>query len=143
MKIREWIANLEPGDVEPYDYDRTMPFFGRDLAARGYALPLPYGVSLLINNNLQAQSITDGAVALAKDMNPPKDADLVELPFVFFDDVESDTISTQLKVDTWLFPFLNVYGLIGLFDSDVDLRVRVDLDEFLGPPVCRPNNHLR
>jgi hypothetical protein len=130
---------MPPGPEDPFEYDRRLPFLGRELAGKGYALPLPLGVTVLINNTLQPQEISNAAVALGKGMTvPPPDTELRELPYVNFTGVEADTISTQIKLDAWLLPFLNVYGIVGYFRSDVDLVVEADLDEAFPPPICGP-----
>ena len=130
---------MPPGPEEPFGYDRRLPFFGRELAEKGYALPLPIGVTVLINNTLQPQEISNAAVALGKgDFVPPPGTELRELPYVNFTGVEADSLSTQVKLDAWLFPFLNVYGIVGYFRSDVDLVVEADLDQAFPPPICGP-----
>lgn len=140
LRLIQRIDTLPPGPEEPYDYDRTLPYLGRELAAKGYGFPLPFGVSLLINDTLQPQRITDAAVALGKGMTPPPGTELRELPYVSFTGVEADTLSAQLKVDAWVLPFLNVFGIVGYFDSDIDLIVNADLDEAFPPPICGPLN---
>ena len=76
--------------------------------------------------------------------------DLEGFDFVSFENSHSDTRSFQLKVDAWLFPFLNVFGLYGKVDGSVDLDVFLDgnlILERLGtdctrpilrPPLCDP-----
>ena len=130
---------MPPGPEESFEYDRRLPFLGRELAAKGYALPLPLGVTVLINDTLQPQNISNGAVALGKgDFVPPPGTELRELPYVEFTGVEADTLSTQVKLDAWILPFLNVYGIVGYFRSDVDLIVNADLDQAFPPPICGP-----
>lgn len=139
LRLKERIEAMPPGPAEPFEYDRRLPFFGRELAEKGYALPLPLGVTVLINNTLQPQDISNAAVALGKgEFVPPPDSELRELPYVNFNDVEADTLSTQVKLDAWIFPFLNVYGILGYFRSEVDLVVEADLDEGFPPPICGP-----
>ena len=139
LRLKERIAAMPPGPEEPFEYDRRLPFFGRELAKKGYALPLPIGVTVLINKTLQPQDISNAAVALGKgDDVPPPGTELRELPYVNFTGVEADSLSTQVKLDAWVFPFLNVYGIVGYFRSDVDLIVEADLDEAFPPPICGP-----
>ena len=139
LRLKERIEEMPPGPEAPFEYERRLPFFGRELAEKGYALPLPLGVTVLINDTLQPQEISNAAVALGKgSFVPPPDTELRELPYVNFTGVEADSLSTQVKLDAWLFPFLNVYGIIGYFRSDVDLIVEADLDEGFPPPICGP-----
>jgi hypothetical protein len=139
LRLSERIEAMPQGPAEPLEYDRRLPLFGRELAKKGYALPLPIGVTVLINNTLQPQEISNAAVALGKgEFVPPPGTELRELPYVDFTGVEADSLSTQVKLDAWLFPFLNVYGIVGYFRSDVDLIVEADLDEAFPPPICGP-----
>jgi hypothetical protein len=109
------------------------------LASRGYGFPLPLGITVLINDTLQPQEISNASVALGKgEVVPPPGTELRELPYVSFTGVEADTLSTQIKLDAWVLPFLNIYGIIGYFRSDVDLVVEADLDEAFPPPICGP-----
>jgi hypothetical protein len=74
--------------------------------------------------------------------------DLEGFDFVSFENSNSDTRSFQLKVDAWLFPFLNVFGMYGKVDGSVDLDVFLDgnliLDRrgtdcsrpLVRPPLC-------
>ncbi|NDR55670.1 MULTISPECIES: hypothetical protein [Aliiruegeria] len=116
---------------EPIPYDRVFPLLGEKTINRGYALPLPVGVTLLGVNNIQEQHLSNLAVTLAKGSDPSKD-DLKETPFVSFDNVRSYTRSKQLKADLWVLPFLNLFAAVGKLDGEVDLDVMLDLAD-IGP----------
>ena len=58
LRLKERIEAMPPGPEEPFEYNRRLPFFGRELAEKSYALPLPVGVTVLINNTLQPQRIS-------------------------------------------------------------------------------------
>jgi hypothetical protein len=137
--LRQAVEKLEPSEAEPYLYDRTLPVLGRELAAKGYKFPLPYGISALINQTLQPQSITNASVAVTKGEPPPPGTPLTPIPFVEFTGVEADAVSKQVRFDAWLLPFLNFYGILGSYSGDVDLVVNVDLNEMF-PLVCTPDH---
>ena len=90
---------------------------GKSLAA-GHELPLSLGVSanvFFLEQNMEAQSISIDIPPL------PLPTGLVELPPglpATADNLESRATSTTAKLDAWLLPFLNVYGVAGYVDGE-------------------------
>lgn len=114
---------------ETAEYTRRFPIGGQEAVDLGITLPEPVGISVTFVDNTQAQNIGDLSVALGKGASPPPGTDLVDLPFVELQNVESRTQTTQIRADLWVLPFLNVFGAIGDVTGDVDLDVVVDLDQ--------------
>ena len=67
--------------------------------------------------------------------------------FVSFENASSKSDSVQLRLETWLFPFMNVYAMVGKTDGDAPLDVLLDGDQMLdhlgtdcsgivNPPLC-------
>jgi len=90
---------------------------GKSLAA-GQELPLPLGVSanvFFLEQDLVAQSITIDIPPL------PLPTGVVQLPPGLpaqSAKLESRATSTTAKLDAWLLPFLNVYGVAGYVDGE-------------------------
>ena len=90
---------------------------GKSLAA-GVELPLSLGVSanvFFMEQDMAAQSISIDIPPLALPTGP------VELPPglpATADNLESRATSTTAKLDAWLLPFLNVYGVAGYVDGE-------------------------
>ena len=90
---------------------------GKSLAA-GHELPLSLGVSanvFFLEQNMAAQSISIDIPPL------PLPTGLVELPPglpATADNLESRATSTTAKLDAWMLPFLNVYGVAGYVDGE-------------------------
>ncbi len=90
---------------------------GKSLAA-GQELPLPLGVSanvFFLEQDLVAQSITVDIPPL------PLPTGVVQLPPNLpaqSAKLESRATSTTAKLDAWLLPFLNVYGVAGYVDGE-------------------------
>ena len=139
VKVPQRVLDLE-NKGDPIPYDRQLPIFGRELANRGYVLPKPFGASVFSVYNEQVNVITDISVALGIGGPPPPDKPLVDLPFVTIGDTVSYTTNTQLKLDAWVLPFLNLFVGKGTLNGHADLTVRIDLDDFLPPPACNPTN---
>ena len=90
---------------------------GKSLST-GHELPLPIGISanvFFMEQDMKAQSI-------ALDIPPlPLPTGLVQLPAGLPAEsakLESRATSTTAKLDAWLLPFLNVYGVAGYVDGE-------------------------
>ena len=101
---------------KPYDYKYLFPFWGKKLASRGLTFPLPFGVG--INYAYAKQGVDISGVNVA--VNDGKYVDLSKI--VKFDHVTSNVKVINGRLDLWLLPFLNVYGLATyVVDSDTDV----------------------
>jgi hypothetical protein len=100
-----WADDAPPaGDAS--EYHRLLPFMADEAIKRGHELPLPFGAGLILTGLGNRQiDVTDVRVGL---QNPPRSvSDFVSLG------AKSDVFNANLKFDAWLFPFLDVYGLVG------------------------------
>ncbi len=98
------------------DNEHMFPIWGKEARERGYVLPKTYGFSfsyMTMDQPLKINSINlSGPIAgTNNDLSSVSDA-------LFSDhlDISDATQKAQnftLRGDTWLFPFLNVYGLLG------------------------------
>jgi len=84
----------------------VFPLFGKQAAARGYNVPLPWGIG--INYLFINQQIDISKVALSLNDNPTQ-----EVEFIGFKRVTSTAHTFTVRPDLWIFPFLNVYGIFG------------------------------
>jgi len=104
------------GGNKPYKYNYQFPLWGKKVAARGLTFPLPFGVGLNYAYVNQGVDITGVNVAV----NDGKYTDLSKI--VKFDHVTSTVKVLNGRLDLWVFPFLNVYGLATYaLDSDTDV----------------------
>lgn len=96
---------------------RVLPIWGDEARARGYDLPEPFGVSYGYMNLRQDVVVDKIGFHTNSEVKVPG------MPFVKFDmnkDLKIETGHTRsknqsqmLKLDTWIFPFMNVYGVYG------------------------------
>ena len=121
---------------EPPEYNRRFPIGGAEVIKRGYALPLPIGVSIIGVNNVQDQDITELNIALGKGVVPPEGTELRPFPAVTIAST-SDTDSLQVKADLWVLPFLNIYATLGKITGDASVTVNIDLAD--AEEICIPN----
>ena len=140
LRLPENYRLYDPEDpvapAEPVEYKRRFPLGGQEVINRGYALPLPIGISLIGVNNVQDQDITDLNIAIGKGVVPPEDTELRPFPAVTIAST-SDTTSVQIKADLWVLPFLNVYATLGKITGDADITVNIDLSD--AEEICIPN----
>src|SRR5690606_34980217 len=96
--------------AEAADSDtRTFPIWGEEARARGYAIPLPFGVNLSYMNmrqNIDVDSISFSGLALG---NHPIPVDMFDIDAGH---TREQSKTENLRLDMWVFPFLNIYGLV-------------------------------
>lgn len=131
----------EQGDDAPRIWDHKLPFLAQKVLDEGYDLPLPYGVGLTYAYIDQDQLIGSLQVGI-------NGGEIVPFEFVAFENAKSISDSVQLKYDTWVFPFMNIYAMIGRTEGDAPLDVLLDGNGMLDyletdcsglvkPPLCR------
>lgn len=116
---------------------RRLPLWSEKARARGVVLPPTFGIGVVAVRDRQGVFGSSLNVSVAKGEPPPEDVELVSVPSVSFDNVGS-TDSVQVKADFWLLPFLNLFVSAGKVEGDIAIDVVIDVDDLLGPPVCRP-----
>ncbi|MCW8345418.1 hypothetical protein MD535_05150 [Vibrio sp. ZSDZ65] len=120
-------------------WDRALPFFAQEVIDKGYSLPKPYGISIIYTDTFQYMDITDLNVGINGSQKYP-------IEFVSFDNNSNNTQSPQLKLDAWVFPFMNVFGAVGKITGTADIGIKFsgnDLINQMGadcslPPLQRP-----
>ncbi|WP_047679504.1 MULTISPECIES: hypothetical protein [Xenorhabdus] len=89
---------------------RILPIWGDEARAKGYDLPEPFGVSygyMNLRQNVIVDSIKFGFT------NPLVHQAWKDMLVVNAGDTRSKNETHLLKLDTWVLPFLNVYGVYG------------------------------
>jgi hypothetical protein len=99
-------------------WDRPLPFMAQGAIDRGYDLPRPFGISIIPVAMRQNMSLTGLDISIND--RPVRNAD-----FVDFSTPTSDSNSLLVKLDAWLFPFMNIYGTLGLLEVDTTVPVLV------------------
>ncbi|GEA60710.1 hypothetical protein [Vibrio comitans] len=91
-------------------WDRPLPFFAQDVVDKGFSLPLPFGISILYAETKQDMTITNLEAGMSF-----IDSEQTTVPInsVTFDNNYSHSKTPQLKIDAWIFPFMNVFATVG------------------------------
>ncbi|CAM8447930.1 hypothetical protein ISO42_13705 [Morganella morganii subsp. morganii] len=115
---------------------RILPIWGDEARARGYDLPEPFGVGYNYMN-LRQDIVVDKIGFIM-----PTQPDLGGL--LTIDGINIDAGHTReksethmLKLDSWVFPFMNVYGLYGKTKGKSHTTLAggsVDIRDYLGNP---------
>lgn len=102
-----------------------FPIWGDEARERGYSIPLPFGVNLSymnIRQNVDVDSITFSGLKLG---THPIPADMFNIDVAH---TRQRSQTENLRLDMWVFPFLNVYGLVGHTKGSTISSVSVDAD---------------
>ncbi|QAA72733.1 porin family protein [Klebsiella variicola] len=111
--------------AEQSESDSYFPIWGDEARARGYSIPLPYGVNLSymnIRQDIMVDSITFSGLKLG---NHPIPSDMFAIDAGH---TREKSKTENLRLDMWVFPFLNVYGLVGHTRGASVSQVSVDSD---------------
>ncbi|MCL1094680.1 hypothetical protein [Shewanella kaireitica] len=115
---------VEDEEVIAKEWNRALPFFAQNVVNKGYDLPRPYGISVIYTDTFQAMDINELEVGFNGSQRYPID-------FVSFHDNTNSTRSPQLKLDAWLFPFMNVFASVGKIKGEADIQFTIDGNGFL------------
>ncbi|MEZ0310084.1 MAG: hypothetical protein ACAH21_19315 [Ramlibacter sp.] len=103
-----------------------LPIWGVEAEARGYAVPLPFGVGMTAYSARQPVNILD--LQLARKGNPPRSV----TNFLQIDKVDTSQKNISAKFDLLVFPFLDVYGIGGYTTGTTKGLIQVPADPVLG-----------
>ena len=112
------------GDDAPRKWERALPFLAQNVIDKGYDLPLPYGFGLTFAHVNQDMILDNLKVGINGKNKEP-------FEFVAFEDASSESNSFQLKLDAWLFPFMNVFGMLGHIEGQAPMDVILDGNDML------------
>ncbi len=105
-------------------WPHALPIWGQKVTDLGFTLPNPYGVTIM--GAYIRQDLTLNNLAISTDGE-----NFQGIPFVEFPGVTAKDIALQVKVDAWLFPFMNIYAVGGYIDGTANLTVGLPIDSVL------------
>lgn len=97
-------------------YPWRFPLLGSKVAARGFSLQYPVGVMLNYSPGSQEVEISDLMVGIGS--HEP-----VALDFVRFGEVKANLQALTARMDLWVLPFMDVYGIAGKVWSKTSVNV--------------------
>jgi len=116
-------------------WDHTFPLYAQEVLDKGFDLPFPYGVSVLYYEQKQKLNLDQLNIGV----NGGGKVNVDEQ--VGLNNTDATNRTVQVKVDAWLFPFLNIYAIGGGIDGTA--KTGVSLNFGAGPgEICEPSSGL-
>jgi hypothetical protein len=107
------------GEDAPRILEHRLPFLAQKVIDEGYDLLLPDGIGVTYANVNQDMLLRDLEVDInGRDKEP--------FEFVAFNDANAENDIWQPYIDAWLFPFMNVFALLGKIDGEARMDVPLD-----------------
>ena len=103
-----------------------LPIWGVEAEARGYQIPLPFGVGVTAYSAKQPVNIQD--LQLGRNREPPVSVS----NFLQIDTVDTSQENVSAKFDVLIFPFLDVYAILGYTKGTTKGVIQVPGDPILG-----------
>lgn len=101
----------EKDSIVDVEYPYIFPLFGENVIRKGFDLPYPIGINISYYQQRMGVIMDQVSLGLAQDQMMP-------LTFLEFDDVSNEATNYNARLDLWLFPFLNIYGMLGYAKAD-------------------------
>jgi len=103
-----------------------LPVWGVEAEARGYQIPLPFGIGVTAYSARQPVNIHD--LQLGRNGLPPVSVK----NFLQIDRVDTSQQNLSAKLDVLVFPFLDVYALVGYTTGTTNGLIQIPEDPVLG-----------
>lgn len=94
-----------------------LPIWGQAAREKGYVLPLPFGISAGYMHQDQPFDVNSIEI---------NGVDFKEAGLVLVDQVQNEEGTYTLRFDTWVFPFFNVYGILGKTEGRAQGPISLD-----------------
>ena len=107
--------------IKQVKYDYHLPFLGQQVYKAGFDIPYPIGIMANYVWMDQGLTLTDMQLGLKSDN---QDIPLTNVDeFLSFQNNKSEVTGFNIRPDVWLFPFLNVYGIVGFGQSTTSINL--------------------
>ncbi|MEN8157137.1 MAG: hypothetical protein ABFS10_09305 [Bacteroidota bacterium] len=109
-------SQLQLGDTTKAEYPYILPLLGEKAYEKGFDLPKPVG--LMLNYFWASQDVVISEIAVGFE-GAVEGGVLEEIPLtdiseiIEFEEVHAVANSITVRPDVWIFPFLNLYGIVG------------------------------
>jgi len=116
-----------PEALPPRDrWSDFLPILGKEAREAGYLLPLPFGISVVGLTQEQPFSVSKIGLEIDEQQSDIIN-DFIDNTITAKNLKVSDT-TYNLRLDAWILPFWNVYGIIGKTKGKAELELDVDLE---------------
>ncbi len=123
--------------VEPIT--RAVPIFGEAVREKGFDLPLPFGTG--VNLVFMSQSIE------LRNVKVGFGGPVQEVEGLDFSDAQSHDAAVTARLDMWLLPFANIYGIFGSVNGETEIDLEISnvvggLPPIGLPPIFQPGGSI-
>lgn len=107
--------------IKQVQYDYIFPILGQKVYKAGFDIPYPIGIMANYMQMKQGILIDNMQLGLKTDN---QDIPLTNVDdFIVFGDNSNTSFTANVRPDVWVFPFLNVYGLLGYGRSETTVKL--------------------
>jgi opacity protein-like surface antigen len=106
-------------------YDHVFPIWGQKAYAKGFDIPYPIGG--MVNCMCMKQGVTMDNLQLGLS-SANQDIPLTDVDLIQFGENTNTAYSFNVRPDLWVFPFLNVYAILGYGTSETEVKIVAPLD---------------
>jgi len=119
-------SELTKTPKDTLDYNYLLPIFGKKVKALGFDLPYSAGIS--VNYLWQKSDIVISNVAVGFNSG-----DLINVDdLIRFNSTTAESNGVTIRSDIWVFPFLNVYGVLAQAQSRTNVDVSIVIPKING-----------
>jgi len=94
-------------------YPFILPVWGSKVHDAKIRLPYPVGIMFNSLVGTQNLSLSDMALGFGRFSNPNGPTMIDVSDIIEFNDISAQTSTFNMRVDAWILPFLNIYGIFG------------------------------
>ena len=116
---------LAQDTAAPVPHWSRLPIWGAEAEAKGYQIPLPFGIGVTAYSARQPVNIED--LQLGRNRDPVSVKNFLQI-----DKVDTSQQNISAKLDVLVFPFLDVYALLGYTTGTTNGLIQVPKDPILG-----------
>jgi len=116
---------LAQDTAAPVPHWSRLPIWGAEAEAKGYHIPLPFGIGVTAYSARQPVNIED--LQLGRNRDPVSVKNFLQI-----DKVDTSQQNISAKLDVLVFPFLDVYALLGYTTGTTNGLIQVPKDPILG-----------
>lgn len=102
--------------IKSSNYPYIFPAWAKKITKKGIDMPLPAGV--MANYYAGSQTMTISDLQVGFNNNPQ-----VPLDFIKFGDIKANFQSINTRVDLWVLPFVNLYGIFGETYANTEVNI--------------------
>lgn len=97
-------------------YPYRFPILGSRMVEKGFSVQYPVGAMLNFMGGSQKVDITDLKVGF-------NEQEPVPLDFIKFGEVKAEMQSATSRIDLWVLPFVDLYGIVGLVQAKTKVNI--------------------